>query len=204
MHKKLLITFLICAPMSAMANIPSTEYVQQQIASQIATAVADKADISALETLSTKIGNFPDYSSRGWVMLYDSKMKGPGWPHVFLGTNTWDMPTNIGAVVEVLLGKNNVDDGMLYKVFSAIYDKIVSVESKANTNASAISTRVDTAQTANQTMAGTYTVSGTMNFTGIAYVPTAELPPPPTDSGDSSDDEELGGSTPPGDGGSSD
>ena len=47
MHKKLLITFLICAPMSAMANIPSTEYVQQQIASQIATAVSSKVDTSA-------------------------------------------------------------------------------------------------------------------------------------------------------------
>ena len=94
MHKKLLTTFLICAPMSAMANIPSTEYVQQQIASQIATAVSSKVDTSA---------------------------------------------------------------------------------------------------TANQTMAGTYTVSGTLNLTGIAYAPTAELPPPPTDS-------ELGGSTPSGSG----
>ena len=47
MHKKLLTTFLICAPMSAMANIPSTEYVQQQIASQIATAVSSKVDTSA-------------------------------------------------------------------------------------------------------------------------------------------------------------
>ena len=47
MHKKLLITFLICTPMSAMANIPSTEYVQQQIASQIATAVSSMVDTSA-------------------------------------------------------------------------------------------------------------------------------------------------------------
>mgnify|MGYP006390227275 CR=1 FL=1 len=47
MHKKLLTTFLICAPISAMANIPSTEYVQQQIASQIATAVSSKVDTSA-------------------------------------------------------------------------------------------------------------------------------------------------------------
>ena len=47
MHKKLLITFLICAPISAVANIPSTEYVQQQIASQIATAVSSKVDTSA-------------------------------------------------------------------------------------------------------------------------------------------------------------
>ena len=77
MHKKLLTTFLICAPMSAMANIPSTEYVQQQIASQIATAV---------------------------------------------------------------------------------------------------STKVDTSASANQTMAGTYTVSGTMNFTGPTTVETAPLP----------------------------
>ena len=47
MHKKLLTAFLICAPISAMANIPSTEYVQQQIASQIATAVSSKVDTSA-------------------------------------------------------------------------------------------------------------------------------------------------------------
>ena len=47
MHKKLLTIFLICAPMSAVANIPSTEYVQQQIASQIATAVSSKVDTSA-------------------------------------------------------------------------------------------------------------------------------------------------------------
>ena len=47
MHKKLLTLTLICAPMSAMANIPSTEYVQQQIASQIATAVSSKVDTSA-------------------------------------------------------------------------------------------------------------------------------------------------------------
>ena len=47
MHKKLLTLTLICAPISAMANIPSTEYVQQQIASQIATAVSSKVDTSA-------------------------------------------------------------------------------------------------------------------------------------------------------------
>ena len=47
MHKKLLTAFLICAPISAVANIPSTEYVQQQIASQIATAVSSKVDTSA-------------------------------------------------------------------------------------------------------------------------------------------------------------
>ena len=163
-----------------MANIPSTAYVQQQIASQIATAIANKADVSALETLSTKIGNFPDYSFRGWGFLYESEMKEPGWPDAFLGTNTWDIPTNIGAVIEVLLGKNNVYDGVLQTVFSAIYtklssltDRIVSVESKANTNASAISTRVDTAQTANQTMAGTYTVTGTLNAP-TPTLPTAE------------------------------
>ena len=47
MHQKLLTLTLICAPISAMANIPSTEYVQQQIASQIATAVSSKVDTSA-------------------------------------------------------------------------------------------------------------------------------------------------------------
>ena len=74
-------------------------------------------------------------------------------------------------------------------------------EQVASQIATAISSKVDTSASANQTMAGTYTVSGTMNFTGIAYAPTAELPPPPTDSGDSGDDEELGGSNPSYDGG---
>ena len=58
----------------------------------------------------------------------------------------------------------------------------------------ALESKVDTAASAKQTMAGTYTVSGTMSFTGIVYAPTAALPPPPTDSG-GSDDDELGGST---------
>ena len=47
MHKKLLTIFLICAPISAMANVPSTAYVQQQVANQIATAVSTKVDTSA-------------------------------------------------------------------------------------------------------------------------------------------------------------
>ena len=38
----------IIAP--TLASIPSTAYVQQQIANQIATAVANKADISALKS----------------------------------------------------------------------------------------------------------------------------------------------------------
>ena len=124
MHKKLLTAFLICAPMSAVANIPSTEYVQQQIASQIATAIANKANASDVEALNTKIGTLPS-----------------GY-------------TTVGA---------------------------------------ALSAMVSTVASATQTMAGTYTVSGTLNLTGIAYAPTAELPPPPTDS-------ELGGSTPSGSG----
>ena len=41
---------------------------------------------------------------------------------------------------------------------------------------SALESKVDTSATANQTMAGTYTVSGTMNFTGATTVPTAPLP----------------------------
>ncbi|MFQ6745069.1 MAG: hypothetical protein ACLRFN_03795, partial [Alphaproteobacteria bacterium] len=93
---RFLIFILLFIPFMASANIPSTAYVQQQVANQIATAIANKADISALETLSTKIGNFPDYSSRGWVPLYDSGAKELGWPADFLGTKKWDMPTNIG------------------------------------------------------------------------------------------------------------
>ena len=40
----------------------------------------------------------------------------------------------------------------------------------------AISSKVDTSASANQTMAGTYTVSGSMNVTGSLVAPTAPLP----------------------------
>ena len=47
MHKIFFIFILLVVPFIACANIPSTEYVQQQIASQIATAVSSKVDTSA-------------------------------------------------------------------------------------------------------------------------------------------------------------
>ena len=49
-------------------------------------------------------------------------------------------------------------------------------EEVASQIATAVSTKVDTAATANQTLAGTYTVSGSMNFTGTTSVETAPLP----------------------------
>ena len=49
-------------------------------------------------------------------------------------------------------------------------------EEVASQIATAVSTKVDTAATANQTLAGTYTVSGSMNFTGATSVETAPLP----------------------------
>ena len=42
--------------------------------------------------------------------------------------------------------------------------------------ADSVSTKVDTSATATQTMAGTYTVSGTLNLTGVATVETPPLP----------------------------
>ena len=83
---RFLIFILLFMPYMAFANIASTSYVQKQIADQIATAVANKADIRALES------------------------------------------------------------------------------------------KVDTAASANQTMAGSYTVSGTLNLTGVATVETPPLP----------------------------
>ncbi len=87
MKRVILLSFIfagIVAP--TLASIPSTAYVQQQIATQIAAAVATKADINALES------------------------------------------------------------------------------------------KVDTAASANQTMAGSYTISGTLNLTGVATVETPPLP----------------------------
>ena len=46
----------------------------------------------------------------------------------------------------------------------------------ANQIADSVSTKVDTSATATQTMAGTYTVSGTLNLTGVATVETPPLP----------------------------
>ena len=49
-------------------------------------------------------------------------------------------------------------------------------EQVASQIATAISSKVDTSASANQTMAGTYTVSGSMNVTGSLVAPTAPLP----------------------------
>ena len=82
---------------------------------------------------------------------------------------------------------------MALPVMASIPSTAYVQQQVANQIADSVSTKVDTSATATQTMAGTYTVSGTLNLTGIAYAPTAELPPPPTDSGTN---EELGGSDP--------
>ncbi len=54
-----MLLFIPFMALPAMANIPSTAYVQQQIASQIATAIANKANASDVEALNTKIGTLP-------------------------------------------------------------------------------------------------------------------------------------------------
>ena len=62
--------------------------------------------------------------------------------------------------------------GLIYKG-----DASINVQQQiASQIATAVSTKVDTSASANQTMAGTYTVSGTMNFTGPTTVETAPLP----------------------------
>lgn len=61
----------------------------------------------------------------------------------------------------------------LTKIASTEY---VNAQVATKADNSAVESRVDTVATANQTMAGTYTVSGPMNFTGTTTVPTAPLP----------------------------
>ena len=56
---RFLIFILLFIPFMASANIPSTAYVQQQVANQIATAIANKANASDVEALNTKIGTLP-------------------------------------------------------------------------------------------------------------------------------------------------
>ena len=50
MNMRFLIFILMFMPFMAFANIPSTAYVQQQIASQIADSVSTKVDTSATAT----------------------------------------------------------------------------------------------------------------------------------------------------------
>ena len=72
---------------------------------------------------------------------------------------------------------------LMLTLISTIAPAIASIPSSAYMReqvasqiATAISSKVDTAATANQTMAGTYNVTGTMNFTGTTNVTTAPLP----------------------------
>ncbi len=60
--------------------------------------------------------------------------------------------------------------------FASIPSSAYMHEQVASQIATAVSTKVDTSATANQTMAGTYTVSGTINVTGALTAPTATLP----------------------------
>ncbi|MBQ2844829.1 MAG: hypothetical protein IJE79_02335 [Alphaproteobacteria bacterium] len=65
---------------------------------------------------------------------------------------------------------------MALPVMASIPSTAYVQQQVANQIADSVSTKVDTSATATQTMAGTYTVSGTMNFTGATTVPTAPLP----------------------------
>ena len=96
------ITILTAVP--AIASIPSSAFMREQITAQITSAIESKADASDVVALNTKIGTLPS-----------------GY-------------TTVGA---------------------------------------ALSAMVSTAATANQTMAGTYTVSGTFNVS-TPTIPTAE------------------------------
>ena len=120
---RFLIFILMFMPLMASANIPSTAYVQQQIASQIATAIANKADIQTVAAIADELGN----------------------------------KANVREVDEIRTQIGGLPTGY-------------------NTIGGALKAMVDTSASANQTMAGTYTVSGTMNFTGATTVPTAPLP----------------------------
>ena len=100
-----------------MANIPSTAYVQQQVANQIATAIANKADIQMVAAIVDELGN----------------------------------KANIGQIDEIEF-------------------KIGTLPSGYTTVGAALSAMVSTVASATQTMAGTYTVTGTLN------APTPTLP----------------------------
>ena len=105
MKKTLILTSaitILTAP--AIASIPSSAFMREQITAQITSAIESKADASDVVALNTKIGTLPS-----------------GY-------------TTVGA---------------------------------------ALSAMVSTAATANQTMAGTYTVSGTFNVS-TPTIPTAE------------------------------
>ncbi|MBQ7055667.1 MAG: hypothetical protein IJN91_01910 [Alphaproteobacteria bacterium] len=60
--------------------------------------------------------------------------------------------------------------------FASIPSSAYMREEVASQIATALSTKVDSSETANQTLAGTYTVSGSITITGVGYAPTAELP----------------------------
>ena len=51
------ITILTAVP--AIASIPSSAFMREQIAAQITSAIASKADASDVEALNTKIGTLP-------------------------------------------------------------------------------------------------------------------------------------------------
>ena len=61
MKKTLVLTsiFAIMTVAPAVANIPSSAFMQQQITAQITEAIASKADASALTALDNKIGTLP-------------------------------------------------------------------------------------------------------------------------------------------------
>ena len=60
MKKTLILTSaitILTAP--AIASIPSSAYMREQITAQITSAIASKADASDVEALNTKIGTLP-------------------------------------------------------------------------------------------------------------------------------------------------
>ena len=61
MKKTLVLTsiFAIMTVAPAVANIPSSAFMQQQITAQITEAIADKADTTVVTALDNKIGTLP-------------------------------------------------------------------------------------------------------------------------------------------------
>ena len=61
MKKTLILTsaIIILTAMPAIASIPSSAFMREQITAQITSAIESKADASDVEALNTKIGTLP-------------------------------------------------------------------------------------------------------------------------------------------------
>ncbi len=142
--------------------------------------MSEKSVIGGVETLKTR------------VRVVEQKSPTFGWRAVNMLNKpailvySFEPPTAViyrgffsKTIMEVKLRKY-ILLAVLYVVtmpaFASIPSSAYMREQVASQIATAVSTKVDTSATANQTLAGTYTVSGSMNFTGTTSVETAPLP----------------------------